>query len=79
MIRRGRGQRRRGRRWRGLLPNEEENTHGQYIGKEREMLEQDHHRIQIPIHFVENETVEMISTNEILEKILSEACMPYVQ
>lgn len=42
--------------------------------------------IQIPIHFVENETVEMVSTNdgttliaripnEILEKILSEALL----
>ena len=50
------------------------------------MLEQDHHNIQIPIHFVENETVEMVSTNdgatlteriptEILEKILSEALL----
>ena len=37
-----------------LLPTEEDNTHGQYIGKEREVLEQDHHRIQIPIHFAEN-------------------------
>ena len=50
------------------------------------MLEQDHHNIQIPIHFVENETVEMVSMNdgatlieriqtEILEKILSEALL----
>ena len=28
------------------------------------MLEQDHHRIQIPIHFVENEAVEMVSTKD---------------
>ena len=58
-------------------------THGQYKRKEREVLEQDQHRIQIPIHLSENENVEMVSTsdgttsierlpNEILEKILSE-------
>ena len=47
-----------------LLSIQEDNTHGQYIGKEREVLEQDHHHLQIPIHFVENETVEMISTND---------------
>ena len=47
-----------------LLSAQEDNTHGQYIGKEREVLEQDHHHLQIPIHFVENETVEMISTND---------------
>ena len=69
-----------------LLSTQEDSTHAQYIGKEREMLEQDHHRIQIPIHFVENEAVEMVSTNdgatlteriptEILEKILSEALL----
>ena len=50
------------------------------------MLEQEQHRVQIPIHFVENETVEMVSTNdgttlierlpiEILEKMLSEALL----
>ena len=66
-----------------LLSTQEDSTHAQYIGKEREVFEQDHHRIPIPIHFVENETVEMVSTNdgttlieripnEILEKILSE-------
>ena len=69
-----------------LLSTQEDNTHGQYIRKEREVLEQDHHRIQIPIHFVENETVEKVSTNagttlieripnEILEKILCEALL----
>ena len=69
-----------------LLSTQEDNTHYQYLGKEREVLEQDHHRIQMPIHFVENETVEMVSTNdgiiligripnEILEKILSEALL----
>ena len=47
-----------------LLSAQEDNTHGQYIGKEREVLEQDHHRIQIPIHFVENEAVEMVSTKD---------------
>ena len=50
------------------------------------MLEQEQQRIQIPIHFVENETVDMVSTNDgttlierlpikILEKILSEALL----
>ena len=50
------------------------------------MLGQEQHRIQIPIDFVENETVEMVSTNdgttliervpnEILEKTLSEALL----
>ena len=69
-----------------LLSTQEDNTHGQYLGREREVLEQDHHRIQMPIRFVENETVEMVSTNdgtiligripnEILEKILSEALL----
>ena len=69
-----------------LLSTQEDDTHGQYMGKEREVLEQDQHRIQIPIHFVGNETVEMVSTNdattpierlpnEILEKILSEALL----
>ena len=67
-----------------LLFTPENNTHGQYMGKEREVLKQEQHRIQIPVHFVEIETVEMVSTNdgttlieklpiEILEKILSEA------
>ena len=56
------------------------------MGKEREVVEHDQHHIQIPIHFVENETIEMASTNdgttpierlpnEILEKILSEALL----
>ena len=69
-----------------LLSTQEDNTHGQYMGKEREVLEHDQHYIQIPIHFVENETIEMSSTNdgttpierlpnEILEKILSEALL----
>ena len=69
-----------------LLSIQEDNTYGQYIGKEREVLEQDQHGIQIPIHFVENETVEMVSTNDgttvieripnvILEKILFEALL----
>ena len=69
-----------------LLSTQEDNTQGQYIGKEREVLQQGHHSIQIPIHFVENKTVEMVSTNhgttlieripnEILEKILSEALL----
>ena len=37
-----------------LLSTWEDNTHGQYIhvGKEWEVLEQDQHHIQIPIHFV---------------------------
>ena len=50
------------------------------------MLEQDQNRIQIPIHLVENETVELIFTNDgttpieripngILEKILSVALL----
>ena len=47
-----------------LLSTQEDSTHAKYIGKEREMLEQDHHRIQIPIHFVENEAVEMVSTKD---------------
>ena len=34
-----------------LLSTKEDNTYGQYMGKEREVLEQDQHRIQIPIHF----------------------------
>ena len=58
-----------------LLSTQEDNTHGQYIGKEREVLEQDHRHLQIPIHFVENETVEMISTNDgttLIEMISSE-------
>ena len=69
-----------------LLSTHEDDTHGQYMGKEREVLEQDQHRIQIPIHFVGNETVEMVSANdattpierlpnEMLEKILSEALL----
>lgn len=69
-----------------LLSTQEDYAHGQYMGKEREVPEQDQHRIQIPIHFVGNETVEMVSTNdattpierlpnEILEKILSEALL----
>ena len=69
-----------------LLFTQVDNTHRQYTGKEREVLEQEQHCIQIPIHFVENETVEMVSTNngttlierlpiEILEKILSEALL----
>lgn len=71
-----------------LLSTQEDNTYGQYIGNEREVLEQDQHGIQIPIHFVENETVEMVSTNiryhnhiigripnDILEKILFEALL----
>ena len=61
-----------------LLSTHEDNTaHSQYIPTEREVLE------QIPIRFVENETVERVSMNdgispierlpnEILEKILSE-------
>ena len=64
-----------------LFSTQEDDTHGQYMGKEREVLEQDQHRIQIPIHFVGNETVEIVSTNdattpierlpnEILEKIV---------
>ena len=72
-----------------LLSTQEDDTHGQYMGKEIEVLEQDQHRIQIPIHFVGNETVEMVSTNdattpierlrnEILEKILSEALLSSV-
>ena len=64
-----------------LLSTQEDNTaHSQYIPTEREVLE------QIPIHFVENETVEMVSANdgispierlpnEILEKILSEVLL----
>ena len=36
-----------------FLAIQEDNTQGQYIGKEREVLEQDQHHIQIPIHFVE--------------------------
>ena len=49
-----------------LLFTQENNTHGQlqYMGKEREVFEQEQHCIQIPIHFVENETVEMVSTND---------------
>ena len=47
-----------------LLSTQEDDTHGQYMGKEREVLEQDQRRIQIPIHFVGNETVEMVSTND---------------
>ena len=54
------------------------------MGKEREVLEQDHPHI--PIQFVENGTIEMICTNngtipierlpnEILEKIFSEALL----
>ena len=69
-----------------LLFTQEDNTHGEYMGKEREVLKQEQHRIQIPIYFVENETVEMVSTNdgtalkerlpiEILEKIFSEALL----
>ena len=56
------------------------------MGKEREVLEQEQHRMKIPIHFVGNETVEMVSTNggttlierltiEILEKIFSDALL----
>ena len=64
-----------------LLSTQEDNTtHSQYIPTEREVLE------QISIHFVENETVERVSTNdsispierlpnEILEKILSEVLL----
>ena len=58
-----------------LLSAQEDNTHGQYIGKEREVREQDHRHLQIPIHFVENETVEKISTNDgttLIEMISSE-------
>ena len=48
------------------------------------MLEQDYHRVQIPIHFFENETVEVVSANdgttliEILEEIVSEALLSQV-
>jgi len=64
-----------------LLSTHEDNTaHSQYIPTEREVLE------QIPIHFVENETVKRVSTNdgispierllnEILEEILSEVLL----
>ena len=61
-----------------LLSTQEDNTHGQYIGNEREVL--------VLIHFLENKTVEMVTTNdgttlreripnEILDKILSEALL----
>ena len=67
-----------------FLSTQEDNTHGQYMGKKRE--EHDQHRIQIPIHFVENETVEMVSSNdgttpierlpnEMLKKIVSDALL----
>ena len=63
-----------------LLSTQDNTAHSQYIPTEREVLE------QIPIHFVENETVERVSTNdgispierlpnEILEKILSEVLL----
>ena len=45
------------------LSTQEDDTHGQYMGKEREVPGQDQHRIQIPIHFLGNETVEMVSAN----------------
>jgi len=43
-----------------LSSTQEDNTQGQYIGKERELLEQDQHRIQTPINFIENQTAETI-------------------
>ena len=43
---------------------QEDNTHGQYIAKERELLEQDQFRMLINITFVGNETVWMVSTND---------------
>ena len=46
-----------------LLSTQEDDTHGQYMGKEREVPGQDQHRIQIPIHFLGNDTVEMVSAN----------------
>ena len=64
-----------------LLFTQEDNTaHSQYIPMEQEVLE------QIPIHFVENEAVERVPTNdcispierlpnEILEKFLSEVLL----
>ena len=69
-----------------LLSTQEDNTQGQYIGKERELLEQDQHRIQIPINFIESQTAEMAFKNdntvpiervpnEILENILFEALL----
>ena len=36
-----------------LLSTQEDDTHGQYMGKEKEMLEQDQHGIQIPIPLLE--------------------------
>ena len=57
------------------MVHKRKSTNRQYIGKEREVLEQDQHGIQIPINFIGNETFEMVFTNDgtnLIERIPSE-------
>ena len=47
-----------------LLSTQEDDTDAQCKEKEREVLEHDQSHVQIPIQFVGNNTVEMVSMND---------------
>ena len=47
-----------------LLSTQEDDTDAQYKEKEREVLEHDQSHVQIPIQFLGNNTVEMVSMND---------------